>query len=89
MYEVNIVVGKNIRRLRRIRSLTQEQLALEAGISSDYLSRMELGKENPTIDVLARLAVALGAAITELFQDPQSAGINADMSENSVRQVHT
>lgn len=89
MYEVTIVVGMNIRRLRRIRQLTQEQLALDAGISSDYLSRMELGKENPTIDVLARLADALDVAITELFHDPKSSCINTEVSDSSISHVKT
>lgn len=83
MYEVTVVVGINVRRLRRMRQYTQEQLALEAGISSDYLSRLELGKENPTIDVLARLAAALGAGITDLFDQVHDTPFSAGIVDNT------
>lgn len=83
MYNVTMVVGNNVRRLRRHRMLTQEQLAEGAGISSDYLSRMELGKENPTVDVLARLAKALESDITELFVVPSVTSSDASAAENA------
>ena len=83
MYNVTMVVGNNVRRLRRQRMLTQEQLAEVAGISSDYLSRMELGKENPTVDVLARLAKALESDITELFVVPTVIASNGPAAENA------
>jgi transcriptional regulator with XRE-family HTH domain len=53
------VVGGNVRRLRRERGKTQEVLAQEAGIVVRYLSAIEAGRENPTVDVLGRLAAAL------------------------------
>jgi transcriptional regulator with XRE-family HTH domain len=53
------------------RRLSQEALALEAGIDRTYVSRLERRLENPTILVLERLAAALQADIAEFFVRPK------------------
>lgn len=62
------VVGANVRRYRKAARWTQEQLAKHANLSSDYVSRLELGKENPTLEVMVRLSKCLGVALIELFK---------------------
>src|ERR1051325_11249589 len=64
------IVARNIRRLRLERGLTQEALAVDAGIDRTYVSRLERGLENPTIAVLEKLARALSSNIEELFRAP-------------------
>jgi transcriptional regulator with XRE-family HTH domain len=64
------LVAWNLRRLRVKRELSQENLAVDAGIDRTYVSRLERGLENPTIGVLEQLATALGAAIVEFFAIP-------------------
>jgi transcriptional regulator with XRE-family HTH domain len=59
-------VGLNVLRLRRMRNISQEALALEAEITRSYMSTMERGKSNPTILVLERLAWGLGTTVAEL-----------------------
>ncbi len=54
-----VLIGQRIRRLRKLRKLSQETLADRASTSAKYLSRIEIGKENPTIDLLFRLADGL------------------------------
>jgi len=54
------VVGTNVRRIRKERGITQEQLALDAAIDLTYLGGIERGRRNPSVDVLGRLAEALG-----------------------------
>lgn len=54
-------VGTNLRRLRQAKGLTQEELAHQAEIHQTYLSGVEVGKRNPSIAVLDRIAAALGA----------------------------
>lgn len=61
------VVGANVRRLRKARGLTQEQLALEAGIDLTYLGGIERGRRNPSLGVLVRVTAALGAEPVALF----------------------
>lgn len=65
------LVARNIRRLRVQQRLSQENLAVDAGIDRTYVSRMERHLENPTIGVLERVAEALGVEIAELFIRPK------------------
>ncbi|WP_028008360.1 helix-turn-helix transcriptional regulator [Solimonas flava] len=60
----------NIRRLRVERALSQEALALEAGIDRTYISRVERSLENPTVGLLERIARALDCDIAVLFDCP-------------------
>lgn len=67
MKDVTKLVGRNVRKLRVQQGFTQERLAVRVSLSSDYVSRLELGKENPTVDVLHRISSALGVGIASLF----------------------
>ena len=60
------LVGRNVRRLRLERGLTQEQFADASGFSQQYLSDLENGRRNPTVVTLFELADALGASHIEL-----------------------
>ena len=63
------MVGVRIRDIRAKNRITQEQLAEKMGISSKYLSSIERGKENPTLNTLIRLAEGLDVDLGEVFQD--------------------
>jgi transcriptional regulator with XRE-family HTH domain len=52
-------VATRIRALRIERDLTQDVLAKTAGISREYLGRLEAARRNPTLRVLERIASAL------------------------------
>jgi transcriptional regulator with XRE-family HTH domain len=62
----HVAIGRAVRRLRTERGLSQEQLALEAGIHSVYLSGIERGHRNPSLHVLIALGEALGVRGSEL-----------------------
>ena len=64
------LVARNLRRLRVARGLSQENLAVDAGIDRTYVSRLERGLENPTVALLEQLAAALDAGIGEFFTIP-------------------
>jgi transcriptional regulator with XRE-family HTH domain len=64
------VVARNIRRLRVGRRLSQEALAVDAGIDRTYVSRLERGRENPTVAILEKLAIALDSEMSEFFRIP-------------------
>ena len=66
------IVARNIRRLRLECGLTQEALAVDAGIDRTYVSRLERGLENPTVAVLEKLARALSSNIEEFFRAPRA-----------------
>jgi transcriptional regulator with XRE-family HTH domain len=54
------LLGRNVRKHRQALGLSQEQLALEAGMKRSYVSELERGLRNPTVRALGRLANALG-----------------------------
>jgi transcriptional regulator with XRE-family HTH domain len=61
------IVGTNVRRARHKAGLTQEQLAHEAKIDLTYAGGIERGRRNPSVQVLGRLADALGVEPADLL----------------------
>ena len=58
-----------IRRLRQTKGITQRDLAAQAKVTGAYVAQLETGaKKNPSLDVLKRLAKALGVPVTELLE---------------------
>jgi len=62
-----VLLGKRIKELRSRRGLSQEQFAEAMGANAKYVSSVERGRENPTLDFLIRLAAALDAELVDLF----------------------
>jgi transcriptional regulator with XRE-family HTH domain len=60
--------GATVRRLREAKGISQEGLADLAGLDRTYVSGVERGVRNPTLKVIYRLAEALGADVSSLFQ---------------------
>ncbi|MDG2520519.1 helix-turn-helix transcriptional regulator [Caulobacter segnis] len=67
--EWRAVVGGNLRDLRVSRGWTQEELAFSARLDEGYLGKIERGKRNPSVAVLARLATALDATLADFFHE--------------------
>ncbi|HCE21056.1 MAG TPA: transcriptional regulator [Hyphomonas sp.] len=61
-------VARNLQTLRCESGLTQEELAHRSKIHQTYLSGLEGGKRNPSVEVLERLCRALKADISDLFR---------------------
>lgn len=59
--------GARVKHIRESHGWTQENLTERMDISTNYLSSIERGKENPTFDMLVKLATALEAEMWELF----------------------
>ncbi|UYZ85021.1 helix-turn-helix domain-containing protein [Entomomonas sp. E2T0] len=67
---VNILdVGQQIRRIRKLKLLSQESLSEKIGIDPKSLGRIEKGDYYPAMDTLYRLSVALKVPIQDLFPD--------------------
>jgi len=62
------LVGRNVRRLRLQKGLTQEQLSVASGFSQQYLSDLERGLRNPTVVSVYELAQAMGVNYLELLK---------------------
>lgn len=61
------IFGRNVREARSELGWTQEQLALECGLKRTYLTEIEGGKRNPTLNVVERIAAALGISAAQLL----------------------
>ena len=66
-------IGGTIVRLRREKGYSQEAFANEAGIDRRYMSDIENGKRNISIDILERVCNKLGIKISELFIEVEKA----------------
>ncbi len=58
--KVAVAFGKVLRRLRKQKGLTQEQLGFEADVQRNFISLIELGRNQPTVTTIFKLAKALG-----------------------------
>lgn len=66
------VVGENIRALREERDVPQDELAHRSEIHPTYLSGVENGKRNITLNVLERIAKALNVSEEVLVRRPRA-----------------
>lgn len=59
--------GLAVRKLRKAKGLTQEQLGFEADIQRIYVSKLELGQQQPSLTTIFKLAKGLGCSATDLI----------------------
>lgn len=63
------VVGANIRRLRREKRLSQDELASILGITGKHLGRVERAERNPTLEMIAQLCDHFGLQESYFYED--------------------
>ena len=61
------LIGKRIKSLRKMKNLSQEQLAEKSGLSLDYIGKIEVNINKPGIKALLKISNALDLHIKELF----------------------
>ncbi len=71
MAELAPRVGRAIRDLREASGLSQEALAAEAGLHRTYISLVERGKRNITVDALSQIAEALNVYPSRLIAEAE------------------
>ena len=64
---LRVLFGKRLKYLRRLKDLTQEQLAEKTGISVEFLSNVERGINAPSFETLEKLAKVLNCSYSDLF----------------------
>lgn len=76
-------VGRRIKIIREFKNMTQEQLANKCGNVSDHarswISKIESGQRNPTIDILSDIADGLGVPLVALFIDEEPTNTDMDI----------
>lgn len=65
---LSIRLGKCVRELRAQKGLTQVEFAERCGFYQTYLSRIENGRANPTLNAVEVIAGGLGLSVFDLFE---------------------
>lgn len=63
-----LIFAQNMRKIRRLKEISQEELAFDAHISKTYVSEIENGSRSVSIDVMGRIADALNVPLEKLLQ---------------------
>jgi transcriptional regulator with XRE-family HTH domain len=72
--EPQALLGEAIRQLREERGMTQEAVALIAGVHPTWVSRIESGTLNPSWGMISRVAEALEVKVSELAEGAEKQG---------------
>jgi transcriptional regulator with XRE-family HTH domain len=67
-YSLQTTFGQCVRALRQEQGLTQVVFSEKCGFYQTYLSRIENGQANPTLNAMEVIAVGLGMTVFELFE---------------------
>lgn len=65
--EILLKYGQAIRTIRQSQNISQEQLAYLCGLHRTYISDVELGKRNVSLENIDKIAHALGVKISNIF----------------------
>jgi DNA-binding XRE family transcriptional regulator len=65
--EVKTDIAVNLKNIRKSQNIAQEKLALEAGVDRTFVSKIERGIGNPSLEILLRLANRLGVSVADLL----------------------
>lgn len=61
-------LGNNLKRIRETKNMSQGDVMRSMGCSRSYVSNIENGKTNPTLETISKLAKVLGVSTTELLK---------------------
>ena len=65
------MIGKNLQKLRKQKSLTQEALAEAVGVALQTIAKWEAGESTPDLEISGRLASALEVTLDDLVNAPE------------------
>jgi len=68
MKTTRALLGARIKELRKLRQITQEQLAEKVDLATRYISLIEVGRSSPSLETIENIARALQVEIRDLFE---------------------
>jgi transcriptional regulator with XRE-family HTH domain len=68
MNQINKKIGQNIKRIREQKGMSQGDIFRKLDMDRAYISRVESGLTNPTVETLAKIAWALGVGVDDLIK---------------------
>ena len=69
MDDVLVRYGKALRKLRMEKKISQEEFAEKCGLHRTYISDVELGKRNVSLENIERISNALGVSLSDFFKE--------------------
>ena len=82
---LQVAFGQAVRRIRKTRKISQEALALDAGINRTYMGDVERGERNLALLNMAKIARALGVKLSEIIRQTER---EARVSRSPRARVH-
>lgn len=76
------LLGARIKELRKTKGLTQDQLSEVIDIDAKHLSRIEVGRSYPSLDLLEKTAVALHVELKDFFEYEHKTKSLGDLKKN-------
>ena len=67
---VNIAIGGRIKQLRHSHCMTQEDLAKQLGLTKDFISKVENGKQKISVEGLHKICKSFGYTLRKFFDIP-------------------
>lgn len=81
-------IGKHLKEVRVKQNISMNSLAKSSNIAQSTLSYIESGKQQPSIDILERILIALGTSLCEFFADkPPSLSPEVQMLVNATKNL--
>ena len=68
MENINKIIAKNLKRLRKFKNLSQKEVSAKSGVPQGQNSRIENGRIEPSISTLEKLADVFEVSISEFFK---------------------
>ncbi|MCF6096443.1 helix-turn-helix domain-containing protein [Thermovorax subterraneus] len=84
--EIFYGIGNRIRRLRKQRNLTQEELGERAGLHYSYIGQVERGDKIPSLKTLSKIAKALNVSLDYILEDAEIYKAQAD-SDSAINEL--
>lgn len=79
----SVSIGKRVRFFRNEKHLSQEELAEAAGVTQEYIARIETGVKAPSLDMIIQISNILGTTVNDLLSDNLRA-----IASDTDRQLH-
>lgn len=79
--------GGRLWQLRAQVRLSQESVALAAGITTSYYGQIERGTANPTVETLERICDALGVSVNDVFTGLETEPLRTDKTSGQILRI--
>lgn len=67
--DINLAISQNLKKIRKQKGLSLDQLAAASSVSKSMLGQIERGESSPTVNTLWKIAVALHISFTSLLEE--------------------